>query len=131
MVISAFRSSSSLSNVDVGGVENAPIETNSRQLQAQRQIRDPFYRENVVSIGDAVITRGQAIEVMKYFNRHPEQNEVELNGMTFIRKTDDKNMPYLSVSGRQWDGFWLFGDFNRWGIINLTNTHLGGLDKRD
>jgi hypothetical protein len=93
--------------------------------------RDPFYRENVVSSGDAKITRGNAIEVLKYFN-NPEnkgQRTATLNGMyyTLVKGYDGER--YLAVTGKQWDGFLPFYSQVQ-GVISLTNELLGGLDKR-
>jgi hypothetical protein len=97
-------------------------------VDAKTTIQNSFYQQNVVSIGDAVITRAQAIEVMKYFRDNSRIKERTLNGMTYIFKKDEHDLPYLSVSGKQGGFFGVLSDL-KWGIINLTNGPLGGLEK--
>ncbi len=93
--------------------------------------RDPFYSENVVSSGDAKITRGNAIEVLKYFNNPETKGErtVVLNGMYFTLVKGYDGDRHLAVTGKQWDGISLTVS-KVLGVIPLTNELFGGLDKR-
>jgi hypothetical protein len=100
----------------------------NKLVASRRDIRDPFFRENVAVTGDIKIPRGEAIEVLKYFNAHPKERTVKFNDLYYSLVKNENGDRYLAVSGKQWGGILLFHS-EVLGTIPLTNDLYGGLDK--
>jgi hypothetical protein len=132
-----------------GTVNNTPIIQNNIQARPGEADSDPiynpypkpsdatnnttrsssgYYQQNV-SDGKPYVTRGQAIEVMKYFNSHPGETKVTLGGTEFELRRNEKGERYLAATAEVQVGNSAVDiNITKTSHIPLTEGRLGGLD---